>query len=294
MKSLIVIIANPAARSSSAGKMDKASSILREKGFDTEILFTEKSLHAIDLARTALKKNPHLIIAAGGDGTINEVMNGLAGSEIPLAILPMGTTNVLAKELGIPENIPGAVQLAAANKPKMVSLGRIELAHNTLPVTRYFCLMAGIGFDGKAVHDVNLKIKNISGKTAYILSGLKNFFTYTPEELNFTIDGVQRSGYSAIICNASRYGGHLKVAPDADISEPFLYTCVFKGKRRSDLLRYILGIMRGNHIKSPDVVYLKSSAIEVKGNAHIQIDGDYLGTTPAKITVEKNALRLVY
>ena len=86
----------------------------------------------------------------------------------------------------------------------------------------------------------------------------------------------------------------MKVAPDADISEPFLYTCIFKGKRRRDLLRYVLGIMRGNHIKSPDVVYLKSSVIEVKGNAHIQIDGDYIGKTPAKITVGKNILRLVY
>ena len=294
MRSLIVIIANPAARSSSAGKIEKASSIINEEGFKTEILLTEKSSHAVDLARAALNKNPHLIIAAGGDGTINEVMNGIAGSQTPLAILPMGTTNVLAKELGIPENIHGAVELAVSNKPKMVSLGRIELVHNTLPITRYFCLMAGIGYDGKAVHDVNLKIKNISGKTAYILSGLKNFLSYTPDELNLTVDGIQHSGYSAIICNASRYGGHMKVAPDADISEPFLYTCIFKGKRRRDLLRYVLGIMRGNHIKSPDVVYLKSSVIEVKGNAHIQIDGDYIGKTPAKITVGKNILRLVY
>jgi len=289
MRSLIVIIANPAARSSSAGKIEKASSIINEEGFKTEILLTEKSSHAVDLARAALNKNPHLIIAAGGDGTINEVMNGIAGSQTPLAILPMGTTNVLAKELGIPENIHGAVELAVSNKPKMVSLGRIELVHNTLPITRYFCLMAGIGYDGKAVHDVNLKIKNISGKTAYILSGLKNFLSYTPDELNLTVDGIQHSGYSAIICNASRYGGHMKVAP-----EPFLYTCIFKGKRRRDLLRYVLGIMRGNHIKSPDVVYLKSSVIEVKGNAHIQIDGDYIGKTPAKITVGKNILRLVY
>ena len=290
MRSLIVIIANPAARTSSAGKIEKASSFLREKGFDTEILFTEKSLHAVDLARKALKENPHLIIAAGGDGTINEVMNGIAGSDIPLAILPMGTTNVLAKELSIPENIHGALETAVTRSPRTVSLGKIELAN----LSRYFCLMAGIGYDGKAVHDVNLKIKNISGKTAYILSGMKNLFTYSPDELDFKVDGKQYSGYSAIICKSARYGGHLKVAPDADISDPFLYTCIFKGNKRKDLLRYVFGITRGNHMKNHDVVYLKSSEIEIKGNAHIQIDGDDLGTTPARITVEKKILRLVY
>lgn len=294
MRSLIVIIANPAARSSSAGKIKKAASILKEKGFETEILFTEKSSHAVDLARAALKKNPQLIIAAGGDGTINEVMNGIAGKEIPLAILPMGTTNVLAKELSIPENIHGAIETAITKTPKKVSLGKIEFTHHSSVITRYFCLMAGIGYDGKAVHEVNLKIKNISGKTAYILSGLKSFLTYTPDELNLTVDGIQHSGYSAIICNASRYGGHLKVAPDADIAEPFLYTCIFKGNKRVDLLRYVFGIMRGDHSKSPDVVYLKSSSIEVKGNAHIQIDGDYIGRTPARISIEKDILRLVY
>jgi diacylglycerol kinase (ATP) len=294
MNSLIVIIGNPAARSSSIKKIGSAALSLEQKGFETEILLTQKSGHATELAHDCLSRKPFMIIAAGGDGTINEVINGIAGSEIPLAILPMGTTNVLAKELGIPENIPGAVEPAVSSKPKMVSLGRIELTQDTLPISRYFCLMAGIGYDGKAVHDVNLKIKNISGKIAYILSGLKNFLTYTPEELNFIVDGVQHSGYSAIICNASRYGGHLKVAPDADISEPFLYTCIFKGKKRTDLLRYVLGIIRGNHIKSPDVVYLKSSAIEVKGNAHIQIDGDYIGRTPARISIERDILRLIY
>lgn len=293
MKSLIIIIANPAARSSKAHKIEAAVSILKTRGFDVQLLLTEKSLHAVDLARAALTKNPHLIIAAGGDGTTNEVINGIAGSQTPLAILPMGTTNVLAKELSIPENIHSALESAITKTPQKVSLGKIEIDH-PFPVSRYFCLMAGIGYDGKAVHDVNLKIKNISGKTAYILSGLKNFLTYTPDELNLTVDGIQHSGYSAIICNSSRYGGHLKIAPDADIREPFLYTCIFKGKKRTDLLRYVLGIMRGDHIKSPDVVYLKSSEIEVKSNAYIQIDGDYIGKTPAKITIEKDVIRLVY
>jgi len=293
MKSLIVIISNPAARRSSAKKIEQAAAFLREKGFDTEIIFTEESGHATLLAKEAVSKYPHLIIAAGGDGTINEVINGIAFSDIPLAILPQGTTNVLAKELGIPENVRGALEIAISRTPRMVSLGKIEFTQHSSLITRYFCLMAGIGFDGKAVYDMNASIKRVSGETAYILSGLKNFFRYFPNELFFNIDGKEYSGYAAIIGKSSRYGGNFRATPDARLSEPALYTCIFKGKKRTDLLRYVFGIIRGTHLKDKDIIYLKSTNIEILGSAHIQTDGDYLGVTPAKISVEKDALRLV-
>lgn len=294
MRSLIVIISNPAARRSSLKKIRLASSFLIEKGFDAEVIFTEESGHATILAKEAVSKNPHLIIAAGGDGTINEVINGIAFSDTPLAILPQGTTNVLAKELGIPENVRGALEIAISRTPKMISLGKIEFTRHSSLFTRYFCLMTGVGFDGKAVYDMHKPIKKISGETAYILSGIKNLISYYPNELFFTIDGREYSGYAAIIGKSSRYGGNFRATPDARLSEPSLYTCIFRGKKRTDLLRYVFGIIRGTHLKEKDIIYLKSSNIEILGSAHIQIDGDYLGVTPAKISVEKDALRLVY
>ena len=295
MRSSIILIGNPAARGASLKKFESASAFLHEKGFDTKILLTEKSNDAIRLAEEAVREKPYAIIAAGGDGTINEVVNGMAKSNTPLAILPLGTTNVLAKELGIPEHIKGAMETAVSQKPRTVSLGRIELNPGTdSAFYRYFCLMAGIGFDGKTVRDVNNAVKRKSGKAAYIFSGMKNILHYSPNQLFYNIDGKEYAGFSSITGKAGKYGGNFKITPDANLSSPTLYTCIFQGNKRRDLLRYVFRIMTGRLFDEGDIIYLKSASVEVLGTAHIQIDGDYLGVTPAKITVEKDALQIIY
>lgn len=289
---MIVIINNPTARISSADKVRRAAAYLQKKGFETKLLFTERKGHAEELARDAAAKKPRLIIAAGGDGTINEVLNGLVMSETPLAILPLGTTNVLARELLIPDSVEGAMDRALAGQIRTASLGRIEIFSEHVPLVRHFCLMAGVGFDAKSVYHVNSALKKISGEGAYIVSGINNLIHYHPSELTFSVDGKQHTGYAAIIGNASRYGGNFRITPDADIFDPYLYVCIFKGSRRTDLLRYAAGVLRGTHLKQKDVTYLKASEISISGSAHIQIDGDYLGTTPAKITIVQDALRI--
>jgi YegS/Rv2252/BmrU family lipid kinase len=294
MKSLIVFINNPTARTSSLEKVRQATAYLQKKGFETKLLFTERKGHAEELAREAAGKKPSLIIAAGGDGTINEVINGMVMSDTPLAILPLGTTNVLARELSIPDSVEGAMERAITGQVRTACLGRIEASSDHAPVVRHFCLMAGFGFDAKAVYDVNSTLKKVSGEGAYILSGISNLIHYYPTELIFSIDGTQHIGYAAIIGKASRYGGNFKITPDADIFDPYFYLCIFKGRNRADLLRYAAGVIRGTHLKQKDVLYLKASQISIAGNAHIQIDGDYLGTTPATITIVKDALKIVY
>jgi YegS/Rv2252/BmrU family lipid kinase len=294
MKSLAVIIGNPAARKSSLWKIESASVFLEEKGFATETFMTAKRGDAENIARSAIMKKPSLLIAAGGDGTINEVLNGVIHTDVPVALLPLGTTNVLARELSISENIKSALEVAISRAPKLVSLGKIELSHGQPATTRYFCLMAGIGFDGKTVLDVNKLIKKFSGRAAYILSGLKNFITYSPSVLSLHVDGREFSGYCSIIGKSSRYGGDFRVTPDSDLLQPQLYACIFHGRRRSDLLRYVFGVIRGTHLKNDDVTYVRSDNIAIYGNAHVQIDGDYMGVTPAKISVEKEAARLVF
>jgi diacylglycerol kinase (ATP) len=295
MRSLIVLISNPAARAASPKKFKLASAFLRAKGFDTEILLTNRSGDATELAEETVGKRPFAIIAAGGDGTINEVINGMAGSDVPLAILPLGTTNVLAKELGIPEDLNGAMNTAVSQSPRTVSLGRIELNPDTDSTSsRYFCLMAGIGFDGETVYGINTAVKKKSGKAAYIFSGIKNLLRYSPNQLFYNIDGKEYKGFSSITGKASKYGGNFKITPDAHLSEPLLYTCIFQGNKRRDLLRYVLKVMTGGLSGEKDVIYLKSASIEVLGTAHIQIDGDYLGVTPARISVAKDALKIIY
>jgi len=294
MKSSIVLISNPTAKRASDRKIAQASRYLMSKGYKVEVLFTEKKGNAESLAREALRELPPLIIAAGGDGTFNEVINGIAGSEIPMAILPLGTTNVLAKEIGIPENVEGAMEIAVTGTTKTISLGKIAFTRPSSLVSRYFVLMAGIGFDGEAVFGINETFKKISGKGAYIYSGIKVLSGFNPRELTFDIDGKTYSGYSAIISKTAKYGGDFKITPDARLTDPTLYICLFKGKKRLDVLRYVFGIATGSHLRFKDVEYLKANRIQIDGNAQIQIDGDYFGMTPAKIEVAPNTLRLIY
>ena len=294
MKSSIVLISNPTAKRASDRKIAQASRYLMSKGYKVEVLFTGKKGHAENLAREAIRELPSLIIAAGGDGTFNEVINGIAGSEIPMAILPLGTTNVLAKEIGIPENVEGAMEIAVTGTTKTISLGKIAITRPSSLVSRYFVLMAGIGFDGEAVFGINETFKKISGKGAYIFSGLKVLPVFNPHELTFDIDGKTYSGYSAIISKTAKYGGDFKITPDARLTDPTLYICLFKGKKRLDVLRYVFGIATGSHLRFKDIEYLKAKRIQIDGNAHIQIDGDYFGMTPAKIEVAPNTLRLIY
>lgn len=291
MKSSITLIANPAAKGASGRKMQRAIELLRSAGHGVNVHLTGQRGDAEGLARNACLENAELIIACGGDGTINEVINGAAYSKTKVAILPMGTTNVLAKELGIPENIEGAVRRALSGRAHTVSLGKISFSSR---VTRYFCLMAGIGFDADAVYGFKESIKKRSGKGAYIISGLKTIIGYSPEELSFVVDGVRYAGYSAIIGKASKYGGNFKITPDASLLKPELYVFIMHGNRRSDMLRYVFGILMGRRAGFRDVTYTRASSIEINGNARIQIDGDYIGNTPATITVAPDALRLVY
>lgn len=288
----VSLIINPIAGNKAFRSIKRIKDILKERTSLTTYI-TEKKGDAYLFAEDV--KDSELIIVGGGDGTFNEVINGLmsADKDIPLAFLPLGTTNVLAKELGIPEDIENAIDIALNNKPKMVSLGRITIHR----ITRYFCLMAGMGFDGEAVYGVkNNMIKRFSGKGAYIFSGLKTWFRYSPSLIRVkTTDGILE-GYSAIIGKASCYGGYYRITPKASLTEPMLDLCLFKGGNRRDILRYTYGIIRGRHLDFSDVVYNKYKELEVtsEGTVHIQIDGDYLGRLPARLDVVHNAVRIVW
>ncbi|MHB8882020.1 MAG: diacylglycerol/lipid kinase family protein [Thermodesulfovibrionales bacterium] len=294
MNSSIVIIGNPVSRQTSPEKLRAVVSFFEGKGHRTELLITRKRGDAEEYARQAIAQHPDILISAGGDGTVNEVVNGLAGSEVPLAVIPLGTTNVLAREIYPRRTFREVLEVIAGGRPRKVSLGRIAHRSGERQESRLFCLMAGIGFDGQAVRDVNLRLKAYTGPGAYILSGLTTLARYAPSEIVFGVDGKEISGYAAIVGNISRYGGDFRVTPDARIDDPRLYACIFRGKRRLDLLRYVLMLPFGRHINAPDVTYIRADEIEVRGSAPMQIDGDYFGSSPALITVSPDSLRLIY
>jgi diacylglycerol kinase (ATP) len=327
MSERIIVIGNPVAGGGARGEISKAFSILKALGCDAELKFTSQKGDAEFFAREASASPNTLIIAAGGDGTYNEVANGLLHSDTPLAILPVGTTSVLARELGIPLNTEKALEVALHGRIEKVHLGRISWIPSSrtfdkemtesLQTTRHFLLMAGIGYDGSAVYGVNEMLKKYSGKMAYILSGFWSIINYHPGPLmvsaeigdredieggRFRIqrhycsvnrDSLHSTGYTVIVSKAACYGGDMKITPDASLTSPYLYVFVGHKKGRLDLIRHLAAIVSGRTLNLKDISYFRTDKITIEGNSHIQLDGDYAGTTPATIDIVRNALNLV-
>ncbi len=278
------MIVNPASGSFSEEGLRVSAGLLRRRFREVSILFTGRRGDAESMARDAVRGTPELILVVGGDGTFNEVVNGTAYSGVPVAFIPTGTTNVLARELGIPREMEQATLRALEGRTEYVNLGRID--------GRYFALMAGIGFDGDAVKGVREGLKRVWGKGAYILSGLRAFLGYRPRRLGIAVDGSALEGFGLIVCNSGYYAGEYRVCPDASLRSPSFSIFIMHGGSRKALLRYVVGIIRGRHLALRDVTYLRGRRIEVTGEAEVQVDGDYLGTTPAVITLQEKALLL--
>ncbi|MDA8156195.1 MAG: diacylglycerol kinase family lipid kinase [Actinomycetota bacterium] len=290
------IIWNPASLRGSQKKVALAVRLLEEAGIKTQPLQTAHKGHGIELAKKAAQEGMDIVVAAGGDGTFNEVANGLAGSGAAMGIIPTGTTNVLAKELHIPGNVEGAARLIAGRMKKggarPVYLGHLGFENG---LERKFLLMAGVGFDGEAVYRVATAAKGSPGKTGYIMGGLKLLGGWKPERLSLKIDGGRQiAASSVIVCKGARYGGYMKAAPDADISTPYLYAVAVRGFGKLDILRFALGFLAGAHTTMKGVLYTSCSSIQISGTPHVQADGDYIGKGPLTVEIAKEKLRMVY
>ena len=288
----VSLVVNPVAGKRAYRSIHEIETVLRKKA-SLNTYITQKKGDASIFAKDI--RDTDRIIVAGGDGTINEVINGVRNSpnqhlkDVPVALIPIGTTNVLAKEVGIPEKIEEAADLALTGRAHKISLGRIN--------GRYFTLMAGIGFDGETVLGVkNNLVKRISGKAVHILSGLKVLMKYNPPPITIKTGKGVLTGFTAVVCNARNYGGFFYITPEASLTEPVLDICVFKGSKRKDLLRFVTGVLTKTHLKSPDVLFDKFKEIEItsSGTVHVQIDGEYFGTLPVSIDVVKDAVSLVW
>ena len=292
MPSSMVVIGNPGAGTYSRRRLDEAVDQISSAGIDVEVYLTRTKGDAETQAKRILDKQPAAVVVAGGDGTINDVANGLAMSPVAVGILPMGSVNVLSREIGISKDVCEASQQILDGQEHAIALGRISSANGDAP--RYFLLMADIGYGGRTVAELNKRLKCLSSQTAFVVSGTRNLFKKPSPKLAFTVDGIAHEGYHAIIGKVSRYGGNFRVTPRASIHQNELHVCIFKGGRRLDLVKYVMGVAAGRHHTFPDVVSLACRQIIVEGSAHIQVDGNYFGKSPVKIDIVENALNLIF
>ena len=283
----MLVIANPgAARFSDAG-IEFIKRFFEAHGTRVSFYRTKAPGDATDRAR-ASRGNYDAVIAMGGDGTINEVANGLAGSTTPMGILPAGTANALAQGLKIPRNsIVSAAEIILNQKIQRVDLGMIN--------ERYFILVSGIGFDALVAAKVSPKLKKYLGILAYPITGIREISRYTPTSITVTVGERVYGGRFVIIGNSKAYGGPLSFATKAEMDDGLLDILVFKKMGFLPAVRYYLGASIGLVHRFPDVIYLKTDKAEVRSEKPVPVhmDAELYGTTPVSVSICKGGLNLL-
>ena len=214
-----LLVVNPNAgrvRSSESKRLDSARRILERDGIQTDLALTDGPGAASEIARRAVADGRQMVVACGGDGTFNEIVNGLAGSRVPLALLPAGTANVLAKELSLPWNVERAAALVAGSRLRRIALGLATSGEgNAAP--RHFLSVAGAGPDGAIVHALDLGLKQRAGVLAYWAEGIRQLAAYKFPRFRVTAGGRQFDSTLIVVGRTKHYGGPFQITTEADL-----------------------------------------------------------------------------
>lgn len=279
-----LLIFNPVAGPRRRKRLRTVLAQLRSAGLSIVVCETSGPRDAGRLARRSTGCD--VVLAAGGDGTINEILNGLRARDdsCVLGIVPLGTANVLARELGIDPRAPGKVAAAISDgEVRRISLG---LAND-----RYFAMMSGIGFDAHVVANVNPRIKRRFGKLAYVLRSLVELVWYRPRTYRVLIDDRLELASSVVVANGRFYGGPFVLAPDASLESADLQVCLFRKTGRWNALRYLWGMLSGRLSRFEDFDVIPARALTVErgfgcdASEPVQGDGDIVCELPVRIGI---------
>ncbi len=293
------IIHNPLAGSGHrrrSRQLDAARRVLAAAGIEADIQATAQAGAATTLARQAVEQGRQLVIVCGGDGTVNEAVNGLAGSQVPLALLPAGTANVLAKELGIPWDIAQAAALIPRSKLARIALGVAQpLASGRAP--RYFLCVAGAGPDGVMVYAINPALKQRTGILAYWLEGFRQLFRYRFPMFRVAAAGREMECTLVIVGRTRHYGGPFRITTEADLfkNEFELLLCTTRSRLR--YLSYLPALWLGRIRRMPGVHFWKTASLRCEAlsgaRVYAQVDGESVGRLPVEFRIVPDALTLV-
>ena len=279
-----MVISNPTAGSHAAHRLDAVLAILKDAGVQLEMCATTGPGHATETLQNAQLDQFDAVVAAGGDGTLNEVVKGLVGRATPfppVGVVPLGTANVVARECGIPvrdDTTVARILLTAEPVPIHVAV-----ANDNILVQ-----MAGVGFDARVVAGISLGLKKKFGALAYAWQSLVEFVRNSQRAYTVHANSEAHEVASVIIANGQYYAGSFITSRDARLTEPFLDLCLFKGRRRWDVVRYGWGLLRGSLARFPDVQIIRCKAARVEcalptGRDPIQCDGDLAGVLPLDV-----------
>lgn len=284
MKYLLIV--NPV-----SGKKDKKAIITKiEKRFspDIEIVYTQQKDHANNIARHS---NHDIIILCGGDGTVNEVVNGIMlnkKKKAKLCVIPVGTSNMFARSIGMTEKSVGDIlELIAAERSRKIDVGKAN--------TRYFAIACGVGFDAHVYKNVQPELKRMVGEAAYPLALLKSMVDYKAEELVVDCCAEKKQGYYVLVANMAKFHRFFTLIKDGKDYDGYFDVLIFQKKNLLDNLRYLYGILAQQHHKFKDIehIHCKELVISSKKLVLAHTDAEANGATPVKITMLHKGLEII-
>lgn len=289
------VIFNPTARGEKATAF-RAQLESRRAG--CRLLPTRGPGDARTLALEAVRDGATTLVAAGGDGTVNEVLNGLADApdglaRARLAVVPLGTVNVFAKELGIPADFAGAWRVLEAGRERVIDLPRATFGGTH----RWFAQMAGAGLDARALELVRWELKKKIGPLAYVWAGTQAMHRHLPS-VTAEAGARRESGQLVLIGNGRFYGGRYPMFPDARLDDGLLDVALVPRVNWLILTRLYLALLRGRFREHPRVVHFQAPSVRLCADPTaaaepFQVEGDNVGSLPAEFSVRPSVLRLV-
>ena len=295
------LIVNPAAGAGRTGrKWPQMKGFLKNIGLDFEDDLTQAPGHAIELAKSAAQKGYELVVSVGGDGTLNEIVNGLyqSGSikDIMLGIISTGTGSDYIRTIGVPRPYKEACQRLVRPRELVVDLGVADYVSNGSVIKRLFVNFAGIGFDAEVVKATTQRFKALGSIPSYLMGVLTTFLSYRNKEVSLKVDGIASDRkVCTIVVSHGRYGGGgMLVAPHADPADGLLDVMMIGDISKLDLLWSLPRIYRGTHLTHPMVTVKRAREIDIRPSQQmsLQADGELLGETPARFSVIPGALTI--
>lgn len=284
------LIANPTAgRGRTRQYLPLIEEAFRSSSHEYRLSLTEAPGHATELAREAVRAGYERIVAIGGDGTMNEVLNGVAETAAALGVIPSGTGNDLARSLGIPLDLKAATRVALDPLVRRIDLGKERGA--------YFAVLAGLGFAADVIHHTNTHRGPLRGQLAIAASVVATVAALTPKPLHVTIDGVSYDGptEAVFVMNTRFCGGGLMVAPDAKEDDGLFDIVLMRDFTRMELLKILPKVYSGRHVGHPKVEFYRGRTVKIASAWPLvkMVDGNTYGETPLEAEIVPGALAVL-
>jgi len=294
-----VFLVNPAADNGATGRRwPQIAKGAAAAGLTGDVLMSERPGQLTELARQAAEDGATQLVAVGGDGTVYEVVNGIAGREgVDLAIVPRGTGRDFVRTYGIPRRLEDALRTARDGRIREIDLGRARFrSWQGETAETYFANIASAGMSGAIAKRANETNKALGGKASYFWATFAVFARWRTSEITVTVDGESRRSrmHDVVVANGRYFGGGMMICPQAEPDDGFFDVLLIGNLTKRDLVLTLPKTYRGSHLPHPKAELLRGSAVEIEAPdpLPVELDGEQPGTTPARFDLVPRAVRL--